>query len=434
MTVTRLMPVAPRPLPGEAVLSWVRRVGARYDLTASDLIALLRPGAGSVFVSRVGGLTWQADAELDALLASAARLDVARIGGLRTVRVDGQEPTAWHRYSLAWCPDCLRDDLARSGEVFERAIWRLGCCVVCPTHRMQLIQTCPACTFGHCRFEAVDGCQRLICPSCRRAADVLPRRDAMNGAAMRRPGLLGLLPGPVLTRSILAIQTDTIAALAGSAEGSAGLWPPAMPAGQFATMVRDLADAFLSPWRLGNGRDARLLRDDEGEMAARGACAFAAVKAPVAFDMVGIAAAVVSRLVAGSPASIQAAECHGLVTRFVPVDLAWFTRTLTIDELEALCATARGWTPTSSAAALCAIVTGEIAARKHAAAARERARQEAAWARRAAAQYAADAKRRMRARAAGKRRRRSIRAAGNRGRGGGAEQAEALRPLQQVLD
>jgi hypothetical protein len=434
MTVTRLMPVAPRPLPGEAVLSWVRRVGARYDLTASELIDLLRPGAGSVFVSRVGGLTWQADAELDALLASAARLDVARIRELRTVRVDGQEPTAWHRYSLAWCPDCLRDDLARSGEVFERAIWRLGCCVVCPTHRTQLIQTCPACTFGHCRFEAVDGCQRLICPSCRRAADVLPRRDAINGAAMRRPGLFGLLQGPELTRSILAIQTDTIAALADAAQGSAGLWPPAMPAGQFATMVRDLADAFLSPWRLGNGRDARLLRDDEGEMPKPGGCAFAAVKAPVAFDMVGIVAAVVSRLVAGSPPSIQAAECHGLVTRFVPVDLAWLTRTLTIDELDALYATARGWTPTSIAAALCTTVTEEIAARKYAAAARERARQEAAWARRVAAQYAADAKRRMRARAAGRRRRRSIRAAGNPGRGGGAEQAEALRPLQQVPD
>jgi hypothetical protein len=48
--------------------------------------------------------------------------------------------------------------------------------------------------------------------------------------------------------------------------------------------------------------------------------------------------------------------------------------------------------------ALCTSVTEEIAARKHAAAARERARQEAAWARRAAAQYAADAKRRRRAR------------------------------------
>lgn len=359
----------------------------------------------------------------------AARLDVARIRGLRMVTVDGQEPTAWHRYSLAWCPDCLRDDLARSGELFERAIWRLGCCVVCPTHRRQLIQTCPACTFGHCRFEAVDGCQRLICPSCRRAADVLPRRAAMDGAAMRRPGLLGLLPGPQLSRSILAIQTDIIAALAGAAQGSAGLWPPAMPADQFATMVRGLADAFLSPWRLGNGRDARLLRDDEGELPERGACAFAAVKAPVAFDMVGIVAAVVSRLVAGSPASIPAAECHGLVTRFVPVDLAWFTRTLTIDELEALCATARGWTPTAAVAALRTTVTEEIAARQHAAAARERARQEAAWARRVAARYAADAKRRIRARAAGKHRRRSISAAGNLGKGGGAEQAGSLRPL-----
>ena len=57
---------------------------------------------------------------------------------------------------------------------------------------------------------------------------------------------------PRLIRSILAIQTDTIAALAGAAQGSASLWPSAMPAGQFATTVRNLADAFLGPWRLGN--------------------------------------------------------------------------------------------------------------------------------------------------------------------------------------
>ncbi|HTI84261.1 MAG TPA: TniQ family protein [Acetobacteraceae bacterium] len=436
MTVTRLLPVAPRPLPGEAVLSWVRRVAARYDLTASDLVALLRTGAGSVFVSRVACLNWQADGELDALLSSATRLDAARIRGLRAVRVDGQEPTAWRRYSLAWCPECLRDDLARNGEVFERAIWRLGCCAVCPTHRTRLIQTCPACTFGHCRFEPVDGCQRLICPSCRQAADVLPRADAVNGAATQRPGLFGLLPGPKLTRSILAIQTDAIAALAGAAHGSAGLWPRAMLAGQFATMVRVLAGAFLNPWRLGGGRDARLLRDVEEEKApARGACAFSAVKAHVAFDLLGIVAAVVSRVVTGPPAIVHAAECHGLGTRCVPVDLAWFTKRLTADDLDALCITMRGWTPVA-AAALQVAITQEMSARKHAVAMREHARQEAAWVRRAAAQCAADAKRRIRTRAARKRRRKQHSAvtARERGRGGNAEQSEALRPLQQVPD
>jgi hypothetical protein len=435
VTVTRLMPVAPRPLPGEAVLSWVRRVGARYDLTASELIGLLRTGAGSVFVSRIACLNWQADAELDTLLASAARLEAAGIRGLRTVRVDGQEPTAWHRYSLAWCPECLRDDLARGGEVFERAIWGLGCCVVCPTHRTRLIQSCQACTFGHCRFQPVDGCQRLICPSCRRAADILPRRDAVDGAAAPQPGPFGLLQGPELTRSVLAIQTDAIAALAGAAQGSAGLWPPDMPAGQFATMVRDLAGAFLKPWRLDGGRDARLLRDGEEGAPARGACAFSAVKAHVAFDLVGIVAAVVSRLVTGPPASIHAAECHGLVTRFVPVDLAWFTKRMTVDELDALCITVLGWKPDAAAAALREAVTEEMVARKHAAARHERARQEAAWARRETVRYTAEAKRRIRERAAAKgRRRRSSRASGDRARGGGAEQTEAFCPVQQMPD
>lgn len=433
MTVTRLMPVAPRPLPGEAVLSWVRRVGARYDLTASELIAQLH--TGSVYGAHVASLNWHDDVELDTLLASAARLDAARIRGLRTVRVHGQEPSAWHRHSPAWCPECLRDDLTRHGEVFERAAWGLGCCVVCPTHGTRLIQTCPTCIFGHCRFEPVDGCQRLICPSCRRAVDVSPRAAMANGAARQQPGLFGLLPSPELIRSVLAFQTDITAALSGAAQGSAGVWPSGASAGQFATMVRDLAGAFLTPRRLGGGRDARLALDDEGAAPARGGCAFAAVKAHVAFDLVGIVAAVVSQLVTGSPAGIHAAECRGLETRFVPIDPAWFTKRLTVDELEALCVTARACEPASAAGALCAAVTAEIAARKHAAAALEHARQEAAEARRAAARSAADAKRWMQARATGKgRRRRSIRAAGNRGRGGRAKQSEALRPLQQLPD
>jgi hypothetical protein len=66
---------------------------------------------------------------------------------------------------------------------------------------------------------------------------------------------------------------------------------------------------------------------------------------------------------------------------------------------------------------------------------RDRARQEAAWARRAAVRYAAEAKRRIRARMAGKGRRwRSTRVSSDRGRGGGAEETEAFRPVQQVLD
>jgi hypothetical protein len=208
-----------------------------------------------------------------------------------------------------------------------------------------------------------------------------------------------------------------------------------MLAGQFATMVRDLADAFLGPWRLGNGRDARLLRDDEGEVPARSACAFAAVKVPVAFDMVGIVAAVAGHLIAGSSAGIHAAECRGLETRFVPVDLAWFTKSLSTDELQGLCVASRGWKPTSAAIALRTAVLEELAARKHAVTARERAREEEMWVRLATVRYAAEARRRIRAREAGKRRRRrSIKVGGNRGRGGGAEQAEALRPLQQVPD
>jgi hypothetical protein len=382
------------------VLSWVRRVGARYDLNASELAALLNDGHG-VYASRVTCLDWQGDAELEALLAGSARLDVAQIRALRIVRVDGQEAAAWHRRSPAWCPRCLHDDVAQHGEVYQRAAWRLGCCVVCPMHRMRLVQTCGECTFGQCWFQAAAGRQRLVCQMCRRAVDVLPQARSTGAIDIAHPGLFGLMPDQGLMQSVLSIQADLLAALAGSTPGPAGLWRVGVPAEQFVITVRELAEAFLDPRRLGDGRNARMLADDE-DAPARDACAFAALKAQVSFDLLGIVAGVVSGAVIGGRSDTRAAERHVLKTRFVPVDLAWFTDRLSAGELDALQVKAKAWAPAVAAAVQDAVMR-QMAARQRAAATRDRAREEAAWTRRAAARCAAQARKRIRERAARKR-------------------------------
>ncbi|MBA3897995.1 MAG: TniQ family protein, partial [Sphingomonadaceae bacterium] len=110
MALPRSLPLAPRPFPDESIRSWIGRVAARYDLAPAELVTRLRDGPG-VHVSRLFPLDWQEDAELDHLLAQAARLDEARIRALRLVVTDRPKPALWHRTLLAWCPACACEDV-----------------------------------------------------------------------------------------------------------------------------------------------------------------------------------------------------------------------------------------------------------------------------------------------------------------------------------
>jgi hypothetical protein len=78
------LPIAPGPMPGEAVLSWVARIAARYDLSLSELMACLRGGVG-VYSPRMAALDWKEDLELEGLLARAACLDRSEIRAMAPV-------------------------------------------------------------------------------------------------------------------------------------------------------------------------------------------------------------------------------------------------------------------------------------------------------------------------------------------------------------
>ena len=112
MTVAPL-PLAPRPHPGEAISSWMGRVAARYDLTADDLAShvLARRPVG---IQRVEHLDHRADVELELALATATQMTPDRIRALRIAGDDGSA-SCWHRLTLAWCPECVRTDLAGHG-------------------------------------------------------------------------------------------------------------------------------------------------------------------------------------------------------------------------------------------------------------------------------------------------------------------------------
>jgi hypothetical protein len=208
------LPLAPRPHSGEAVSSWISRIGARYDIVADALVehVLDRP---SCAVGAASKLNYQAAPELEAALAKAARIAPAAISMLRIAGDDGSN-SCWHRPGFAWCPNCIRADLAEYGELYERAIWRLGFCVVCPEHNVPLEDTCCRCSFeDRCHFYCADGLLGLACNTCGRPEGRAPRRthewweDASTGA-------FGTCITPSLNRLIGMLQRDLQAAIAGA--------------------------------------------------------------------------------------------------------------------------------------------------------------------------------------------------------------------------
>ncbi len=235
------LPLAPRPRPGEALSSWVRRIAARYDLGPDNLVRHLL-GQRSLVYGRAERLDSRADPDLEGALARAARIDLARIQGLRIVNND-DIAWCWHRGRPAWCPECIRCDLAHHGEIYERAIWRLGCCVLCPDHRIPLEDTCRRCTAeARCRFQWADGLLRLACNACGRLVDPAVHR-ARASLDNEGTGAFGVRITPPLTQLVANFQSDVQGALAGSAPG--GSWGLAGSATSLVAAVGGLARGII---------------------------------------------------------------------------------------------------------------------------------------------------------------------------------------------
>lgn len=215
------LPLAPRPFPGEAISSWAARIAGRYDLSATELVACLPgscTGGGGHWGMR--WLDYRADPGLEAALAAAAQVVPERLQALRIVPGDGSA-SCWHREGVAWCPACVQEDLARWGETYERAIWRLGCCVLCPDHGVLLKDQCRRCyRDSRAHFRHADGRMTLVCAQCARLPDPPKREDTDRDDS--RFIAFDLVATPGLTRIVLALQADLVAALAGVAPDRPG--------------------------------------------------------------------------------------------------------------------------------------------------------------------------------------------------------------------
>jgi TniQ protein len=235
------LPLVPRPHSGEALSSWVQRIASRYDVGGDDLIRHVL-GQDGLWLGRLDRLDACADRELETALADAGQIDVRRIRGLRVVRDDGAA-RCWHRVRSAWCPACLEHDLARDGEVYGRAYWRLGCTVLCPVHALPLEDRCDRCwTQGRCRFFPSPGRIRLVCATCGCCVDPRSWRAASSGRLETESGF-GVRWTPALTALVRRLQDDLQAALAGARP--AQQWAGIRTAAGLIRVVRDLVETLI---------------------------------------------------------------------------------------------------------------------------------------------------------------------------------------------
>lgn len=217
----RRLSVAPRPFPGETIWSWVRRIAARHRLAPAELMDGLLPDRPRGWWG-TGGSDRGDDPAADAALAAAAGLPHAAVTALR-------DPVAklWSRDAPwpLWCQDCVRNDIRRHGETYERSVWRFGGFVLCPVHRRVPSASCPRCDGFECRPEEAGGRIRMFCERCGMFVDdarprpgrsrLWPHDDPDSGSlpehAIRGPAVIGEVACDV----VLALQTDLFDAARG---------------------------------------------------------------------------------------------------------------------------------------------------------------------------------------------------------------------------
>ena len=383
------LPLAPRPMPGEALLSWVARIAARYDLSLSELIACLRGGVG-VHSAWIAELDWQEDIELEGLLTRATCLDRSEIRAARLITEPLTNPAVWRRSALAWCPGCVSDDVARHGESFERAAWQLGCYVACPSHHLFLARACAVCGCRCCYFRPLAGRQRLVCEFCRGAIDArtpAPVSTWFPGARIgdERIGWYGAVYSPDLAQLALAMQADLLRALGGST-------PPlaercGLSVGSFIAMVTDLAGMILLP-----------TRSTQGVMSTPSGQIFATMEVQAVFELLGLVAALIENTLTACTRARPALTGRMPDGHSVPIDMAWLTHRLADDELASLRGRATKW-GLRIARAVQDAISREESERRRRAAIRERERLDAEWLRQASKRYRAEAVKRIQARA-----------------------------------
>jgi hypothetical protein len=217
-----VLPLAPPPLPGELLASWIGRLACLYDAPPEGLWYELA-GSPAAELALIGHNQPSGNSLLEqcAPIAIATRLEVGAVAATAMSVMLPAAPAAWLRseivstYQVPWCPACLRDDVAHHRPPYLRRLWAAGCVVVCPRHRAALVDTCPGCqrrTRPVFRWEGRGPV--LVCATC----EALLHDYATGSSSDAGNGPTGSLAGDCPSAAILGagwLQTKLLRALRG---------------------------------------------------------------------------------------------------------------------------------------------------------------------------------------------------------------------------
>lgn len=276
-------------------------MAARYEIAAETLAhSIVGQPVGTV--RSIDALDYRADPVLEAALAVAANVDRNWITRMRRVKADGSS-SCWYRQGHAWCPDCFRDDLERHGEVHERAVWRLGCWVLCPVHRRRMQSTCSRCDQcdrkSRCFYLPVSGFLRLGCSVCDRPVDDRAGRAWLDDTR----GAFGIMQTRSLVDLVLDFQSDLTAVL--EAEQPVRAWGYTRIGQMLLTITTDLMLAFVlsTGMRVGTRLDLAKVERKEALGTWHERITLASLHPYLAFGLMAITATFLETLPAGTVAS-----------------------------------------------------------------------------------------------------------------------------------
>jgi len=172
----RVLPIAPRPIEGELLSSWQRRVACRYSLSSDELAVMVgaKPHEG-----RIAGFAerdFAPHARQVHAWAKAARLETEVLQALvlsRGSRPQGcyiwGEGTQTGAFRIPVCAACLDDDANAGRDHYIRRDWVSVETVSCTRHDQALIEMCPHCLsrMGW-RFKTCGQDARVVCVRCTR--------------------------------------------------------------------------------------------------------------------------------------------------------------------------------------------------------------------------------------------------------------------------
>ncbi|NHN93607.1 TniQ family protein [Acetobacter sicerae] len=166
-------PIIARPLDGEALWSWLTRVGAPFELSPQDVfeeIVVVEDGDGKIRYQNTITPQTPFSARDHRILAHKTAVDIKILRKMSFGQRHEANMQGWIRQDHVWCPECVANDIMERGETYGRLRWAFAGEVICIRHRRFLTKWCHRC-HRHGIFFRFKGRQRVMCSRCHALLD-----------------------------------------------------------------------------------------------------------------------------------------------------------------------------------------------------------------------------------------------------------------------